>query len=175
MIRFTALPLLLAAGVLVGAPGSSAEPTKQPETSGLPYVIGNGGVLDDTQLSAFAKQFCVEMRKYHGLSGSDPKPDAARLRKYFDPAFLKKHNLGEGEFPVQMAPVFPIYDMQIADDRRTILCVVGTKVSADAKETVKEGILLRVIVHEKTLYLSPEKGPDPKTKTFTPWILRMKL
>jgi len=174
MIRFTALFLLLSAGILVGTPNSSAEPTKEPDASGLPWAIGDREP-DDTDLSAFAKDFCVEMRKYNGLSGGDPKPDAARLRKYFDPRFLEKHNLADDEFPVQMAPVFPIYTMQIADDRKTILCVVGTKENASAKDLVKEGILLRVIVHEKKLYLSPEKGPDPKTKTFTPWILRMKL
>ncbi len=76
MIRFTVLPMMVIVCLLVGTPGHSGEPNKAPDASGLPWVIGDRAP-DDTDLSAFAKQFCVEMRKYHGLSGGDPKPDPA--------------------------------------------------------------------------------------------------
>lgn len=135
-----------------------------------PFTIGNREEPDETQLHAFAKHFCVEVRRFDAKS-----PDATRLRKWFDPEFLKKHNLTEGDLPIQMAPVGNIYDLQVGDDERTILCVVDMRGSASAKEPVKEAILLRVVLRDKALYLSPAKGPDPKSKTFTPWILRRKL
>lgn len=127
-------------------------------------------MTDETQLQAFAKHFCVEMRRFDSKN-----PDTARLRKWFDPEFLKDHHLTEGELPIQMAPVGNIYDLQVANDERTILCVVDVRGSADAKEPVKHALLLRVVLRDKTLYLSPAKGLDPKSKTFTPWILQMKL
>ena len=40
---------------------------------------------------------------------------------------------------------------------------------------MKEAILLQTTVHEGKLYMVPAKAPDPKTGTFTPWILRTKL
>ena len=57
----------------------------------------------------------------------------------------------------------------MADDLRTVLFLV------DAKGGGRELIIVRWVVYEGHLYISPEKAPDPKTGIFTPWILRTKV
>ena len=149
MIRFTALPVLLV--VCLAVPGRAAPPDKEP---------------DDDQIHVFTKTFLVTMRKHHG------DKNANALREYLDPRYLKQHNLTDRDLAARMAPVGDILNYVIADDRRTVLCVVETKANPNAP--VKEAILLRLSVHEGKPYLSP-KAPDPKTGSFTPWILRTKL
>ena len=55
----------------------------------------------------------------------------------------------------------------MADDKQTALCILDTKEG-------KELFILRWVVYEGHLYISPEKAPDPKTGIFKPWILRTK-
>ncbi len=169
MSRFAALAVLLVTCLLAGTPGPSAQPDKGRDASGLPFAIGNREEPELNQLQAFAKDFCVAMRRLHGEKGGNA------LRPYFDPRYLKKHGLLDRDLSVNTAAVVPIFAIDVADDMRTVLCVVGTKANPKDKESVKEAILLRVTVHEGKLYLMPHKAPDPKSGTFTPWILRTKL
>jgi hypothetical protein len=132
-------------------------------SSHVPFVIGNREHPTETQQLAFAKGFCVAMRRLHD------KENLPALRGYFDPRYLKQHGLLEGEFKVRMAPVGGIHNIVLADDRHTILCLVET---GDGRT---EAILLRTVVEGEMLYLSPATSPDPRTKVLTPWILRTKL
>lgn len=168
MLRCTALPGLLWIGLVAGFPGLSAPPQEERGTNGLPFVLRNPEEPDEMELLVFAKQFCVAMRERGGGS-------AAPLRAFIDPRYLRQHNLEAGPFPIQTAAVVPIFTLQVADDRKTVLCVVGTRENAAAGETVREAILLRVTVHEGKLYLLPVRGPDPATGSFNPWILRTRL
>ena len=61
-----------------------------------------------------------------------------------------------------------IHNIEVADDNRTVLCTVDT--TKDSK-VVRENFVLRWVLHEGKLYLSPEKAPDPKTGIFKPWRL----
>ncbi len=121
---------------------------------------------NEDQVLAFTKTFLVAMRTHHG----DRNGNA--IREYFDPHYLKKYHLLDRDLAVQMAPIGNIWNYEVADDRRTILCLVETQATPNAP--VKEALLLRVAVHEGKLYVSPVKAPDPKTGSFTPWILRTK-
>ena len=142
-------------------------PRRQPIVPGIratPFVIGNRDEPTDTQLNAFAKIFCVALRK---LNSDDSKAHA--LRVFIDPRYLAKHGLSEGELPVKTIVVGSVFNMTIAQDRRTVVCEVSTR------EHEKELILLRLTLHEGALYLSPGTPPDEQGGTFSPWILRMKL
>jgi hypothetical protein len=57
----------------------------------------------------------------------------------------------------------------VADDLQTVLCI--TELGGGKKEA----IILRWVVYEGHLYISPEKAPDPKTGIFKPWILRARV
>ncbi len=149
MIRFAAVPVLLAACLAV--PVRGAPPEKE---------------LDDDQIYVFTKVFLREMGRHHG----DKNGNA--LREHIDPGYLKQHKLTDADLAVQIAPVRNIYSYSIADDRRTVLCFVDT--TADPKAPLKEAIVLRLSVHEGKVYLLPAKAPDAKTGSFTPWILRTK-
>ena len=63
-----------------------------------------------------------------------------------------------------------LHDYKVADDLRTVLFIVDSKGG-----TGRELIMVRWVVYEGHLYLSPEKAPDPKTGIFRPWILQAKL
>src|SRR5215207_9636067 len=156
MIRFT-LPALLAVCLVVEAPVRSVA-----HAGGPPFEIGNRTEPDDTDLFVMTKMFLVAMRNHH----KDKNGNA--LRGYFDPRYLKQHTLTDRDLSVQMAAVGDIHNYVIADDRRTILCFVDTKENPNAKEPVKEAILLRIVLHEGKLYLAPVKAPDAKTGTFSP-------
>ena len=88
---------------------------------------------------------------------------------FIDPRYLAKHGLSEGELPVKTIVVGSVFNMTIAQDRRTVVCEVSTR------EHEKDLILLRLTLHEGALYLSPGTPPDEQGGTFSPWILRMKL
>ena len=60
------------------------------------------------------------------------------------------------------------HNIVVADDNRTTLCILLMKEG-------KELFILRWVVYEGHLYISPEKAPDPKTGIFKPWILRTKV
>ena len=49
-----------------------------------------------------------------------------------------------------------------------------TKVDPNAREPLKESILIRVALPEGKHFLVPRKVPDSKTGSFTPWLLRTK-
>ena len=94
---------------------------------------------------------------------------AGELRKFIDPRYLKAHGLQDGAFPIQRVVTGTIYDNQLSDDPSTALVVVETEGKA------KECLLFRLTVHEEKVYISPLSAPDKKSKSFSPWILRVKL
>ncbi|HEY7309631.1 MAG TPA: hypothetical protein VH643_09770 [Gemmataceae bacterium] len=112
---------------------------------------------------AIVKEFGAALRKRY----SDEK--AGELRKFIDPRYLKEHGLQDGAFPIRRIVTGTIYDNQLSDDPRTALIIVKTE------DAAKECLLFRLTVHEGKVYVSPLAPPDKKTKTFNPWILRVKL
>ena len=75
-----------------------------------------------------------------------------------------------------MLAVGALWNIEVADDGRTILCFVRN--GANAKVPINEVLLLRVSDHEGKggeRYLLPSNAPDPMTGAFTPWILRTKI
>jgi hypothetical protein len=96
-------------------------------------------------------------------------PGKTRFRELIDPRYLKKHGLKDRDLAYELLDHQGLHTYQVADDLRTILFVVH------AKGGGKELIIVRWVVHEGHLYLSPEKAPDPKTGIFKPWILRTKV
>jgi hypothetical protein len=95
-----------------------------------------------------------------------------RFRDFFDPRYLKKHGLTDRDITFEVTADWPwyqgIHNIVVADDNRTALCILNTK---DGKEL----FILRWVVYEGHLYISPENAPDPKTGIFKPWILRTKV
>ncbi len=112
---------------------------------------------------ALVKEFVATLRKRYG------EQDAGELRRFIDPAYLKEHKLEEGRFPVATVVTGVIYDNQVTDDPRTAVIVARTQ---DAE---KEAFVFRLVVREGKVYLRPLAPPDPKTGSFRPWILRLKL
>ena len=94
-----------------------------------------------------------------------------RFREFFDPRYLKKHGLTDQEIAFEVTGHRGIRSIEVADDNRTVLCTMLTV--KDSKE-VREIFVIRWVIHDGCLYVSPEKAPDPKTGIFTPWILRTK-
>ncbi|MDB5311565.1 MAG: sigE 18 [Gemmataceae bacterium] len=120
-----------------------------------------GGEPTQEDILRLSKTFFSKMRTY---------PDI-RFREFFDPRYLKKHGLTDRDIAFEVAGDRGIYNIEVADDNRTVLCTVDT--TKDSK-VVREVILIRWVIHEGCLYVSPGKAPDPKTGIFTPWILRTK-
>ena len=119
--------------------------------SGLPSEATEDGAV-------VVKSFFASMPTY---------PDI-RFREFFDPRYLKKHGLTDRDIAFEVARSEGIHNIVVVDDNQTALCTLDTKGG-------KELFILRWVVHEGHLYLSPEKGPDPKTGIFKPWILRTKV
>jgi hypothetical protein len=94
---------------------------------------------------------------------------AAELRKFIDPRYLKEHRLEDGKLPIMRAVTGAIYDNQISDDPQTLVIVAQTE------EAAKEAFVFRTTVYDGNVYILPLAPPDPKTRTFKPWILRVKL
>jgi hypothetical protein len=92
-----------------------------------------------------------------------------RFRDFFDPRYLKKHGLTDRDIAFEFADNQGRDNIEVADDLRTVLCIT------DLKGGGKEAIVLRWVLYEGHLYISPEKAPDPKTGIFKPWILRTKV
>jgi hypothetical protein len=95
--------------------------------------------------------------------------EAAKLREFIDPRYLKEHGLQEGAFPIQRVVTGDIYSNHLSADPTTALVVAGTEGG------VKECFLFRLTVHEKNVYIAPLRAPDKKSKSFSPWILRVKV
>jgi hypothetical protein len=127
--------------------------------SDLPLEVGLE-LSDAIQIGS--KSFFATMQTY---------PDI-RFREYFDPRYLKKHGLADRDIAFEVTDKWPwyrgIHNIQVADDNRTALCILDTK---DGMEL----FILRWVVYEGHVYISPEKAPDPKTGIFKPWILRTKV
>jgi hypothetical protein len=92
-----------------------------------------------------------------------------RFRDFFDPRYLKKHGLTDRDIAFEFADNRGRDNIVVADDLQTVLCVT------DLGGGKKEAIILRWVVHEGHLYISPENGPDSKTGIFKPWILRTRV
>jgi hypothetical protein len=120
--------------------------------SGLPSEATEDG-------SVVVKSFFAKMRTY---------PDI-RFREFFDPRYLKKHGLTDRDIAFEIADHQGIDTLLVADDNLTVLVVLEVKGGG------KEAFVMRCVVYEGHLYISPEKAPDPKTGIFKPWILRTKV
>lgn len=157
MIRSAAIPVCLVACLVAVTPGRAAPP-EVPRTQ------------NEMRVAALAKRVCVALMNHHGDN------NANALREFIDPGYLKKHGLTDGDLSVAMPAVGGIFDIQVADDEQTVLCIVRT--GPVAKDPVKEVLVFRVSDTEGkggVRYLLPPKAPDSKTGVFTPWILRTKL
>jgi hypothetical protein len=124
--------------------------------SGLPFPAEEP---TEDGLAVVTKSFFAKMRTY---------PDI-RFREFFDPRYLKKHGLTDRDIAFEFSDSQSICNIDVADDRQTVLVVL------EQKGGVKEAFVMRWIVYEGHLYVSPEKAPDAKTGIFAPWILRTKV
>jgi uncharacterized protein (TIGR03067 family) len=156
-------PTILGAILLTTILLPSGAVAQQDGPSGNPEII----VRNTDELRefspAFAKMFCVALRRNHS------NPGAPVFREYLDPEYLKKHGLTDREFPIRTAPVVNIFSIHVPDDPHTILCYV------DMRTGVREAILLRTVTRAGRLYLSPLSPPETGTRVVTPWILRAEL
>jgi hypothetical protein len=161
MNRREALAATITGGLVVtGATSAAGEPrlADQPArlTDAERQALEEGGpVVTKTFIAALRERF------------SDEK--AAELRKFIDPRYLKEHGLQDGVFPIQRVVTGDIHDNNLSDDPSTALVV------ADTEGGAKECFLFRLTVHEGTVYIAPLKAPDKKSKSFNPWIYRMKV
>ena len=124
--------------------------------SGLPFPAeepsGDG-------LAVVVKSFFAKIPTY---------PDI-RFREFFDPRYLKKHGLADRDIAFEISKHQGITNLQVADDKQTVLVVLNYAGGG------KEAFVMRCLVYEGHLYISPEQAPDPKTGIFKPWILRTKV
>jgi hypothetical protein len=131
------------------------------ESPWLPLKVHDGKPTEDG-LVIVSKSFFAKMQTY---------PDI-RFREFFDPRYLKKHGLTERDIAFEVTDKWPvnqgIHNIVAADDNQTALCILNIQGG-------KELFILRWVVYEGHLYISPEKAPDPKTGIFKPWILRTKV
>ena len=123
----------------------------------LPYQVE--GELTEDSILVPSKAFIADLRL----------PGRIRFRELIDPSYLKKHGLTDRDIAYEISDDQGLHHYQVADDLRTVLFVV------DAKGGGKELIIVRWVVYEGHLYISPEKAPDSKTGIFKPWILRTKV
>jgi RNA polymerase sigma factor (sigma-70 family) len=117
--------------------------------SGLPSEATEDGAV-------VVKSFFAKMPTY---------PDI-RFREFFDPRYLKKHGLTDRDIAFEIVDHQGIASLHVADDNQTVLVVLEVKGGG------KEAFVMRYVVYEGHLYISPEKAPDPKTGIFKPWIRR---
>jgi hypothetical protein len=153
--------LTAATGGLV-AVGVAHADEKTPARSGVePLTDADRGRLEEG--GVVTKTFIPALRER--LSDKE----AAKLREFIDPRYLKEHGLEEGEFPIQRVVTGDIYSNHLSVDPSTALVVAETEGGA------KECFLFRLTVHEKNVYIAPLKAPGKKSKSFSPWILRVKV
>jgi hypothetical protein len=112
---------------------------------------------------ALVMEFVATLRRRFG------EEDAGELRRFIDPRYLKEHGLQDGRFPIRTVIAGSIYDNQISDDPHRLVIVAGIEAAA------KEAFVFRTTLYRGRVYLQPLVPPDPTTRSFTPWILRMKL
>jgi hypothetical protein len=124
----------------------------------LPYKIEREPTEEDILVAS--KAFISDIRN----------PGKIRFRELIDPRYLKKHGLTDRDLVYEIGDHVGMQSYEVADDLRTVLFIVDSKGG-----TGRELIMVRWVVYDGHLYLSPEKAPDPKTGIFRPWILQMKL
>lgn len=122
----------------------------------LPYKI-EGEPTEEIILVA-SKTFISDIRN----------PGKIRLRELIDPRYLKKHGLTDRDIAYEIGDHQGLHNYEVADDLRTVLFIVE-------KGEKRELVMVRWVVYEGHLYISPETAPDPVTGIFRPWILQMKL
>ena len=133
------------------------KPDMKPQFAWLPHKV-EGEVTEENIYGAskgFISDICI--------------PGKIRFRDFIDPRYLKKHGLTDRDIAYEILDHQGLNSYQVADDLRTILFQVNSKGGG------KELIVVRWVVHEGRLYISPEKAPDPKTGIFKPWNLRTKV
>lgn len=112
---------------------------------------------------AIVKMFIAALRKRY------TDEQAAELRQFIDPRYLKEHGLQDGAFPIQRVVTGRIHRNDLSDDPRTALIIAKTD------DAAKECFLFRLTVHQRNVYLLPLAPPDTKSTSFKPWILRVKV
>jgi hypothetical protein len=109
-----------------------------------------------------------------------------KAREIIDPGYVKEHNLTKGAFPmVRFVRDGTLYDNRLCDDYQTGIMIVDTN---EGGVKAKELFVFRVRferggpvpghpdwVRPDRAYILPPEPPDPKTKSFKPWIFRTKL
>ncbi len=161
--RREALAAAVAGGLTMTGAAQDKQPEKPPHivekpdmkgrmVSGLPSQATEDGAV-------VVKSFFAKMPTY---------PDI-RFREFFDPRYLKKHGLTDRDIAFEIADHQGIASLHVADDNQTVLVVLEVKGGG------KEAFVMRCVVYEGHIYISPEKAPDPKTGIFKPWILRTKV
>jgi hypothetical protein len=116
---------------------------------------------------AVVKTFIAALRtRFNDAPGA---PGASELRRFIAPRYLKKHRLEKGAFPIGRVVTKDIFDNQLSDDPQTAVIV------AETEDAAKEVFVFRTTVYEGGVYILPLSPPDPTTKSFKPWILRIKL
>ncbi len=95
--------------------------------------------------------------------------EAGKLREFIDPRYLKEHRLTEGNFPMERVVFKTTWRTQVSDDLQTAIFVAETEAG------VKELFVFRMTIYDNRIYFLPSTPPDKTTKSFKPWILRMKL
>jgi hypothetical protein len=158
MNRREALAVTVTGGLVVT--GVAGEPRRMDQPARLTdaerqRLEEGGGVVTKTFIAALRERF------------SDEK--AAELRKFIDPRYLKEHGLEKGAFPILRVVTKDIHSNHLSGDPSTALVVAETEAAA------KECFLFRLTVHEGTVYIAPLTAPDKKSKSFSPWILRVKV
>jgi hypothetical protein len=118
------------------------------------------GEPNEDLLLSMSKLFMSRMPSGH---------DDLRFRDFFDPRYLKKHGLTNRDIAFEYADHQGQESIVVADDLKTVLCI--TSLGGGKKEV----FVLRWVVYEGHIYISPENAPDPKTGIFKPWILRKKM
>src|SRR5262249_17977111 len=108
MNRRDALAAAVAGGLIVtGATGVAGEPRR----AGQPARLTDADRLAlEAAGPAVTKTFIAALRER--LSDKE----AAKLREFIDPRYLKEHGLKDGEFPIQRVVTGDIYSNHLSDD-----------------------------------------------------------
>lgn len=134
-------------------------------------LVFNPGL--EQAIQALAKSFCIELRDNYSTEPLTGRA-ADKLRHYFDPEYLKKHDLEVGDLPILTTPFRRLDDIRVSDDLQTVFCVV------DNDSGRKEVILVRVVIEHRDdrysyAYIRPANPPDPDTGFFAPWVLKVEI
>lgn len=118
------------------------------------------GLPDATEdASVIVKTFFAKIATY---------PDI-RFREFYDPRYLQKHGLTDRDIAFEIVRIRGIDSLHVADDKLTVLVVVELAGGG------RQAFVMRCVIHEGHIYISPENAPDPQTGIFKPWILRTKV